>query len=170
MSKKNILLISTGGTIEKTYDELSGLLSNQISVLDYMLASLQLNGVRVSRLALMSKDSLEMTPEDHKLIAETVEKERFQYSGIIIVHGTDRLAESGEVLVERFKDLTIPVVLTGAMRPWELRRTDALQNLTEALLAVQLLEAGIYVAMHNRVLRFPGVCKDLEAGTFVERD
>jgi hypothetical protein len=41
------------------------------------------------------------------------------------------------------------------------------QNLTEALLAVQLLEPGVYVAMHNTVLRFPGVVKDRERGRFV---
>ena len=48
------------------------------------------------------------------------------------------------------------------MRPYELRSTDALQNLTEALLAVQLLPPGVYVAMHNQVLQFPGVTKDRE--------
>jgi L-asparaginase len=59
-------------------------------------------------------------------------------------------------------------VFTGAMRPYELRSTDASQNLTEALLAVQLLPPGVYVAMHNQVLRFPGVTKDRNAGTFVK--
>ena len=57
-----------------------------------------------------------------------------------------------------------PIVLTGAMRPYELRSTDALQNLTEALLAVQVLPPGVYVAMHNHVLQFPGVIKDRTAG------
>ena len=33
---KRIALISTGGTIEKTYDELSGLLDNRVAVLDVM--------------------------------------------------------------------------------------------------------------------------------------
>ncbi len=37
---KRIALISTGGTIEKTYDELSGMLANRVSVLDVMLPSL----------------------------------------------------------------------------------------------------------------------------------
>ena len=71
MMKRRIALISTGGTIEKTYDELSGVLANQVSVLDVMLASLELRGVEVQRVALMNKDSLEMTPDDHTLIAET---------------------------------------------------------------------------------------------------
>jgi len=62
--KRSIALISTGGTIEKTYDELSGVLANQVSVLDVMLASLELRGVEVQRMQLMNKDSLDMTSED----------------------------------------------------------------------------------------------------------
>ena len=56
------------------------------------------------------------------------------------------------------------------MRPYLFRNTDALQNVTEALLAAQLLDAGIYVAMHNKVLAFPGVEKDIANGTFKKRD
>lgn len=164
--KPKIALISTGGTIEKTYDELSGVLANQVSVLDVMLASLELRGVDVMRVQLMNKDSLEMTADDHTLIAETADRMARACDGVVVVHGTDRLAESGERLVAMVGTPARPVVLTGAMRPYELRSTDASQNLTEALLAVQLLPPGVYVAMHNRVLQFPGVVKDRTAGTF----
>jgi L-asparaginase len=168
MKKRRIALISTGGTIEKTYDELSGVLANQVSVLDVMLASLELRGVEVHRVALMNKDSLEMTPEDHTLIAQTAADMARQFAGVVIVHGTDRLAASGDRIVALVGTPASPIVLTGAMRPYELRSTDALQNLTEALLAVQLLPAGVYVSMHNQVLQFPGVTKDRNAGTFVK--
>jgi L-asparaginase len=169
MNKRRIALISTGGTIEKTYDELSGVLANHVSVLDVMLASLELRGVEVQRVALMNKDSLEMTPEDHTLIAETATRMAGQHAGVVVVHGTDRLAHTGERIVEVAGTPASPIVLTGAMRPYELRSTDALQNLTEALLAVQLVAPGVYVAMHNQVLKFPGVVKDRERGTFVKR-
>jgi hypothetical protein len=43
-----------------------------------------------------------------------------------------------------------------------------MQNLTEALTAIQLVGPGVYVAMHNRVLKFPGVTKDVQQGTFVK--
>jgi L-asparaginase len=135
-----------------------------------MLASLELRGVEVQRVALLNKDSLEMTPDDHTLIAETASELARETSGVVVVHGTDRLATSGDRLVELVGTPASPVVFTGAMRPYELRSTDALQNLTEALLAVQLLTPGVYVAMHNQVLKFPGVVKDRLAGTFVKED
>jgi L-asparaginase len=166
--KRSIALISTGGTIEKTYDELRGVLSNQVSVLDIMLASLELRGVEVHRVALMNKDSLEMSPEDHTLIAQTAGHLARSHAGVVVVHGTDRLAVSGERVVELVGVPAAPIVFTGAMRPWELRSSDALQNLTEALLAVQLVGPGVYVAMHNQVLQFPGVIKDPEHRTFVK--
>lgn len=169
MPKKTVALISTGGTIEKTYDELSGILANKVSVLDVMLASLELRGVEVERVSLMNKDSLEMTPEDHTAIAETAGELAQIHDGIVIVHGTDRLANTGDRIVEQLQTPRVPIVLTGAMRPYELRSTDALQNLTEALLAVQIVAPGVYLAMHNMVLQFPGVVKNQKLGTFVKK-
>src|SRR3954462_14426039 len=94
--KRRIALISTGGTIEKTYDELSGVLANHVSVLDVMLVSLELRGIDVHRVSLMNKDSLEMTPDDHTLIAMTAGELATRFAGVVVVHGTDRLAVSGE--------------------------------------------------------------------------
>jgi L-asparaginase len=167
---KRIAIISTGGTIEKTYDEFSGLLSNHVSVLDVMITQLQLRGVELVRVPLMNKDSLGMTPADHALIARTAGVMATAHDGVVIVHGTDTLSITGETCHAQLgRDLKVPVVITGAMRPYQLRSTDALQNLTESLLAVQLLSPGVYAVMHNQVLRFPGVCKDRQAGTFVRR-
>lgn len=163
--KKRIALISTGGTIEKTYDALSGVLENRVSVLDVMLASLELRGVDIERVPLMNKDSLEMDEEDHAYIAATAHEGALAHDAVVIVHGTDRLATTGERVLSLGVP-RVPIVLTGAMRPFELRNTDALQNLTEALLAAQLLPPGVYAAMHNQVLRFPGVVKDHARGTF----
>ena len=170
MQRKRLALVSTGGTIEKTYDSLSGLLTNQVSVLDVMLASLELRGVELDRIRLMNKDSLEMSHDDHTLIARVAGEEASRHDGVVVVHGTDRLAATGERVVEIWGRPASPIVLTGAMRPYELRNTDALQNLTEALLATQLLAPGVYVVMHAQVLAFPGVVKDPVLGSFVKPD
>lgn len=167
MSARRIALISTGGTIEKTYDELSGALSNALSVLDVMLASLQLDGVEIVRVPLLNKDSLDLDEADHRLIADATRNMAAAHEGVVIVHGTDTLQVTGETLVEYFDTPPVPIVITGAMRPYVMRNTDALQNLTEALLAVQVMPPGVFVAMHNKVLQFPGVVKDRNRGTFV---
>ncbi|MGQ0613934.1 MAG: asparaginase domain-containing protein [Planctomycetaceae bacterium] len=167
MGRRRIALLSTGGTIEKTYDELAGVMQNRVSVLDVMLATLLLEGVEIVRVPLMNKDSLEMTDADHQLIAETAGSMAAAHDGVVIVHGTDRLAVTGERVVKVLGTPRVPIVLTGAMRPYVMRNTDALQNLTEALLAVQLVAPGVYVAMHNAVLAFPGVTKDPSLGRFV---
>jgi L-asparaginase len=165
--KKRVCVLATGGTLEKEYDEATGTLTNRSSRLHDVLGKLSLHGVDVEIRALMNKDSLEMTDADRALIVAEVQDLARRCAGIVIVHGTDRLTITGEELVRRLGELPVPVVLTGAMRPFELFDTDAVQNLTESLLAVQLLEAGVYVCMHNRVIRFPGVVKDYERRTFV---
>ena len=113
MTKKRIAIVSTGGTIEKTYDELQGVLSNRVSVLDVMLAGLELNGVELFRVALMAKDSNDMTAADHTLIAETVQTLSRSYDGVVVVHGTDRLSETGEEIKEIVGDPKAPIILTG---------------------------------------------------------
>lgn len=163
-----VALVATGGTIEKTYDHLSGVLHNRVRVLDLMLAQLELRGVDVEAFALMNKDSLDMTEADHDAIAHEARARAETHDGVVVIHGTDRLAVSGDRVCAG-GPVAAPIVFTGAMRPYELRTTDALQNVTEALLAVQLLAPGVYCVFHNRVLPFPGVVKDPVAGTFRHR-
>lgn len=167
MERKKIAIIGTGGTIEKTYDELEGVMANEVSVLEVMLAQLQLEGVEHVHVPLMNKDSLFMTAKDHDLIARTAGNMAEAYDGVVIVHGTDRLAVTGERCHELLGTPRVPIVLTGAMRPYQIKRTDAMQNLTESLLAVQVMPPGVYAVMHNRVLSFPGVLKDRTKGAFV---
>ena len=168
--RKRVALISTGGTIEKTYNQLTGILHNQYSVLDVMLSDMELRGVEIVRVPLMNHDSAEMTERDHTLIAQTAGSMSQAHDGVVIVHGTDTLPITGEKIVDLLGTPEVPIVLTGAMRPFMVKNTDSMQNLVEALLAVQILDPGVYVAMHNHVLQFPGVIKDRDRGTFVRAD
>ena len=164
----HIELITTGGTIEKTYDEAAGTLSNRGSIVTRMIKRLRLHGTTVHTRPLLSKDSLELTDDDRILIVKAVRAAAHLSDGVVILHGTDTLAKTGDLLHREFGDAPpAAVVLTGAMRPFEMTRSDALQNLTEALLAAKLMPPGVYVAAHNNVLSFPGVVKDREQGTFV---
>src|SRR5262245_9829511 len=155
-----VAILTTGGTIEKRYDEADGSLRNRESPLAEILRGLRLPDLEYQHFSIMSKDSLEMTDEDRAVILHSVADAILTADAVIVLHGTDTLAKTGEVLHQGLRDLRIPVILTGAMRPFEFRDTDAFQNMTEALLACRLASPGVYVAMHNKVLRFPGVEKD----------
>ena len=165
----NITILTTGGTIEKTYNERDGSLKNYHTILPEMLTGLRLPDLDVSYEQVVFKDSLEMTEDDRQRILASTKQAIPQSDAIIILHGTDTLAKTGELLNRELVDLKIPVILTGAMRPYKFRDTDALQNVTESLLAARLVSPGVYVVMHNRVLRFPGVVKDREKLTFTKR-
>ncbi len=167
---RTITLITTGGTIEKTYDEASGQLVNRGSLLRRMLRRLRLEERSVRIIELMSKDSLFMTDDDRDRVVEAVRlataSDNGGGAGIVILHGTDTLCITGEKLYKEFAP-KVPIVLTGAMRPYEMTKSDALQNLTEAIFAAGTLGPGIYCVAHGRALKFPGVVKDKDRGTFV---
>ena len=165
-----LTILTTGGTIDKTYDEVQGSLSNKRTVLDVILSSLRLPDLSIRHVEVMHKDSLDMNDEDREIIAKAVCDAAPTSDAIIILHGTDTLSDTGEYLCRECGDLEIPIILTGAMRPYEFRDTDAMQNVIEALLAARTLDRGVHVAMHNRVLSFPGVIKDRQARTFVRND
>ncbi|MFY7896013.1 MAG: asparaginase domain-containing protein [Phycisphaerales bacterium] len=166
---RHIALITTGGTIEKTYDEATGSLGNTRSIVDRMLRRLRLADTAINVIELMSKDSLHMTDTDRGTIAETVEAVlRTQPTGVVILHGTDTLELTGKALHDRFANTSAPIILTGAMRPYEMVRSDALQNLTEAVFAAGVLKPSVYCVAHGRALAFPNVGKDRAKGTFVE--
>jgi L-asparaginase len=169
---RKITLITTGGTIEKTYDEQTGELANRRSIVRRMLSELRLEETEVNVFELMSKDSLEMTEADRTRILDAVRAsgacEDGSTAGIVVLHGTDTLARTGQHLYENLGGPRVPVVLTGAMRPFEMKQSDALQNLTEAIFAAGVLPPGVYCVAHGRVLPFPGVRKDSERGTFVK--
>jgi len=88
---------------------------------------------------------------------------------IVISHGTDTMVETGFYLQRALPQLEIPLFLTGAMTPL-VRSSDGLQNLTESLLAAQLLRAGVYVVMHGTVYPVHRVRKDRTLGRFVCSD
>jgi L-asparaginase len=162
-----IAILTTGGTIDKTYDETAGMLRNRGSGLQEILDSLRINDATIDSIQVMSKDSMEMTEEDRRIILEYTRAALSTHDAVLVSHGTDTLAVTGEMLERELARLAKPVVLTGAMRPYVFRDTDAYQNLTEALIACRLLPAGVYVVMHNQVLKFPGVVKDKSRRTFV---
>jgi L-asparaginase len=58
------------------------------------------------------------------------------------------------------------IVLTGAMIPYAFGSSDGLFNLGSALSFVQVLPAGVYIAMNGRCFDWNRVRKNHETGVF----
>jgi L-asparaginase len=156
--------------MEKVYSEQTGSVANVESKIDRYLSRLRLPDCDVNIVPLMNKDSLEMTEEDRLLILGMVRAILKEDAPIVITHGTDTMVETGVYLQLALGELHMPIVLTGAMTPLGFENTDGLQNLTESLMAVQLLRPGIYVVMHGRAYPVHRVHKDHSLGRFVWKD
>lgn len=162
-----VYVLTTGGTIEKVYSENSGSVSNAENKIDRYLRLLRLPDIEVNVVPLMNKDSLEMTDQDRVLILGMVRAILKENAPIVITHGTDTMVETGLYLQRALPEPGVPIVLTGAMTPLGFEGSDGLQNLTESLLAVQLLRGGVYVVMHGAVYPVERVRKDHALGRFV---
>jgi L-asparaginase len=161
-----VVLVTTGGTIEKTYDERSGTLANQASVLTSMLRRLRLAELDIGMRHVLAKDSLQITDAERRAIVEAVLEEAAG-AAVVVLHGTDTLVKTGRALHERSPRPPQPICLTGAMRPFGYEQSDAVQNLTEAILAARLLPPGVYVVFHGLTLPLPHVRKDRATGHFL---
>jgi L-asparaginase len=156
-----IRIFVTGGTFDKTYDEIAGRLSFTDTHVGEML-QLGRARVAVSIRTLMMVDSLEMTAEDRALIVRNCAK--CKESQIVVTHGTDTIVETAAALAAGVTGKT--VVLTGAMIPYTFNSSDGLFNLGSALSFVQVLPPGVYVAMNGQYFRWDKVHKNRSTGVF----
>ena len=164
---REIVLITTGGTIEKCYDEGAGTLENRESLMKKVIFDrLRLPGVKLRILPLLNKDSLQITPEERDFIVKKIRRWASSEVSVVVLHGTDTMTKTAEEYVRSCPAPPSPVVFTGAMRPLGFEGSDAIQNIAEALLAVRLLEPGVYVSFHNRVFPVPGAVKNYTLKTF----
>jgi L-asparaginase len=158
-----IRIVVTGGTFDKTYDEIEGTLAFTDTHVSEMLR-LGRCQVDVSVRTLMMVDSMAMTADDRAIIVRnclTCEESR-----IVVTHGTDTMVETGAALAAGVPGKTI--VLTGAMVPYAFGSSDGLFNLGSALSFAQTLPPGVYIAMNGRHFAWDRVRKNKEAGIFEE--
>lgn len=164
MTQDPILILTTGGTIDKQYfDALS-----EYQIGDSAIAGL-LKEARVTlpfRIEeVMRKDSLELDDADRTRIADAARAA--PEVRIIVTHGTDTMTETAKSLAA-ISGKTM--VLTGALAPARFATSDAAFNLGMAFAAAQVAPPGVYIAMSGQVFDGLKVRKDREAGRFVAVD
>jgi len=158
-----IRIIVTGGTFDKSYNELTGQLYFKDTHIEEIL-TLGRSRLDLKIEKLLLKDSLELTDADRELIAESCIKS--EQNSILITHGTDTMTQTAEYLAEKIKDKTI--IITGAMIPYKFGSSDGLFNLGSSLAFAQTLPAGVYVAMNGKIFTWDNCRKNRENGYFEE--
>jgi L-asparaginase len=156
-----IRIVVTGGTFDKTYDELSGRLSFGSTHLPEMLR-LGRSRVETTIETLMMIDSLDMTDADRARIVDSCA--RCPEHRIVITHGTDTMVETARAVAQGVSGKT--VVLTGAMVPYAFGSSDGLFNLGSALSFAEVLPPGVYLAMNGQHFVWDRVRKNRETGAF----
>jgi len=155
-----LLLITTGGTIDKIYHDARN---------DYEVGSPQVVELLVEAQvafdyqvrSVLQKDSLEMTDEDRTRVRDeiTVASE----THVVVTHGTDTMVETAMCLTD------IPnkvIVLTGSLSPARFKTSDAEFNLGMAVAAVQTLPPGVYISMNGQVFKADEVRKNRDTNAF----
>lgn len=160
---RDVLVLTTGGTIEKVHDwQTEGLgfeMGGKAQIADL------LHNARCYHAALrelMMKDSLDFNDADRQVILDAVVAA--DESAIVVSQGTGTMELTARFLDGEVGEKT--VVLTGAMRPHSFGRSDASFNMGGAVIAAQTLPAGVYGVMNGRVFAAGELRKNTQAGRF----
>ena len=155
-------IIVTGGTFDKHYDAIKGELTFKDSHLPAILAQSRVTvpvEIEINQLI----DSLNMQDEHRERVLSSCRAAAEEC--IIIIHGTDTMAETARLIGAAALPKTI--VFTGAMIPFSVQGSDALFNLGFAIASAQILSTGTYVAMNGQIFTWDRVAKNRVDGVFV---
>lgn len=160
---KDVLILTTGGTIEKVHDwQTEGLgfeMGGKAQIADLLHNA---RCYHASLRELMMKDSLDFTDADRQAILDAVLAAR--QDAIVVSQGTGTMELTARFLDGKVGDKT--VVLTGAMRPYSFGRSDASFNVGGAVIAAQVLEPGVYGVMNGRMFAARSLAKNTDLGRF----
>jgi len=142
LSKPNILLIYTGGTIGMIKHFETGVLKafNFKKLLQKIPEIKQLD-CNIETISFeVPIDSSNMNPQKWIKIATIIEQSYDKYDGFVVLHGSDTMSYSASALSFMLENLEKPVVFTGSQLPIGDLRTDAKENLITAIQIASLQE------------------------------
>lgn len=157
-----MLILNTGGTFNKRYNPLSGEVEVPYdnTAIETILES---NLSQYDLAAVMYKDSLDMDINDRKILASIIMES--SDDSFLIIHGTDTMSETAEFLSTIFEDRKI--VITGAMRPFEIDKVEASVNLGYSIGFLKAQEKnGVYICMNGYIEPWDKIKKNALKGQF----
>ena len=162
----DILILNIGGTFNKTYNLVNGKL--EIKKNNNIINSIFKEVFKFNKppkiKGMIYKDSLFMNSKDRKKIVTFLLKS--DYKKIIIVHGTDTIDKSAKKIAKEIKNKII--VLTGAMKPYSINKTEATSNLMMSYGFIQNAKDGVYICLNGVVDKYNRIVKDRKKGYFLK--
>ncbi len=150
MSKKSILLLTTGGTIASIPGG-EGLEPHRSDVMERELEQLR-TYYDITVRDLMCLDSSNIRPEEWQLIAREIFGHRQFFDGIVVSHGTDTMAYSASAVTFMLPGLDKSVVFTGSQLPLRDILSDGPDNLRTAFAMAASGHPGVFLAFDRKVM------------------
>lgn len=156
-----IKIFTTGGTIDKVYFDKKSKYEVGEPAINEVLREANVT-VPYQCETILQKDSLDLTDEDRQRVYQAVQTDDHQH--IIITHGTDTMIQTAQTLKPLARKKVI--VLTGSMMPAKFKSSDAVFNIGGAMIAVQTLPPGVYLAINGQIFDPDQVRKNVELNRF----
>ncbi|MCC7560711.1 MAG: Glu-tRNA(Gln) amidotransferase subunit GatD [Methanobacterium sp.] len=148
--KKDVSIISTGGTVASIIDYKTGAVHPAFTADDLLRATPELlDEANISGKAIMNILSENMKPEFWVQAAQAVADEiSGGADGVVVAHGTDTMHYTAAAL-SFILETPVPIVLTGAQRSSDRPSSDAFLNLMSSVAMAKSDIAEVTVCMHS---------------------
>ena len=160
-----MVVLSTGGTIASTHDDKGAVVPTVkgSDLVDPLYSEFDKSKLELEVKDIANLDSSAMTLADTDKIITAVQEqlERDDVDGVIVTHGTDSMEETA-IALDTFYDSDKPVVLTGAMRPFDDDDPDGPENLATAVETVtnpDYAGHGAFITFDGKVIPARGAFK-----------
>ena len=150
MNKKNLLLLTTGGTIASMPGS-DGLEPHRSGVMEREIDQLR-TYYDITVRDVMCLDSSNIRPEEWQFIARSIYEMRGDFDGIVVSHGTDTMAYTASAVTFMLPDIDIPVVFTGSQLPLADVLSDGPDNLRTAFAMAASEKPGVFLAFDRKVM------------------
>ncbi|MBT6582666.1 MAG: asparaginase [Gammaproteobacteria bacterium] len=160
INPEEILIVTTGGTIDKVYfDQKSDYQVGQTIIGSLLNEAQVTHTYRIAEV--VQKDSLDLNDADRRSIHKAIDED--PATQVVVTHGTDTMTNTAQSLSD-IQGKTI--VMTGSLAPARFAMTDAMFNIGMAIAAVQTLSRGVYIAMNGTVFPAKSVIKNRKMNRF----
>lgn len=158
-----LVFIQTGGTIDKDYPKTIQGWAFEFGEPSVNRILKKLNpSFEYEVITSCQKDSLEITEKDRINLVDLIKNHK--NNKFIITHGTDTMKETAAYIRERIENKLI--IFTGSMLPERFSNSEAPINLGCAIATANLLEKGVFIAMHGIVKADTEIIRNLETGKY----